>query len=341
MGEGKHSKTLVVGTHSDLESYCSESREAKNQKLVDMLTPALQDQLVFYHPFSDVIFPMNAKTPTEQDHLVCAMIRRHIEDKKCAPTPYKIPIGWFLLEQDITKTATGGVISKRECLGIAAVLNIDAKALTAALEYFDGLNVFLYFPSVLSNIVFSNPQVLLNKVTELVHFNYNLHSDSPTVALEGKWMQFRDKGIVTLEMFQDERFSTHYIPDLFTPAELIKLFEHLLIAAPLSNTAYFMPSLLYMVTPEEVSKYLPPPSSSAAPLLVHFPAGCAQNGVFCALIVYLISKCQWKVECDTKGTPLWASHSCVRFQLPGKPASILLVDTFSYFEVHVTTHNTM
>jgi len=55
-----------------------------------------------------------------------------------------------------------------------------------------------------------------------------------------------------------------------------------------------------MMPPEEVSKEFPPPSSSAAPLLVHFPAGCAQNGFFGALVVYLLSKHQWKVECNTK-----------------------------------------
>ena len=339
--EGKHSKTLVVGTHRDLESTCCETRAEKNRKIVDMLTPSLQDQVVFYSPFSEVIFPINAKAPEKQDDQVCSLIRSQVESESSASSPYKIPIGWFLLEQDIINASNGGVISKKKCLAIATILSINAKALTAALEYFDKLNIFLYYPSVLPEVIFSNPQVLLDKVTELVHFNYSLHSDSPPVALEGKWMQFRDKGIVTLEMFNDKRFSAHYIPDLFTPADLIKLFEYLLIAAPLSNTAYFMPSLLYMVTPEEVSKYLPSPSSYAAPLLVQFPAGCAQNGVFCALVVYLLSKCQWNIECNTKGIPLCASRSCVRFQLYGKPASIVLVDAFSYFEVHVTTRNTM
>ena len=183
--EGKH-KTLVVGTHRDLESLCSESQAEKNRKLVDILTPSLQDHLVFYHPFTDVIFPINAKSPNEQDHQVCDTIRKQIENKKCAP-PHKIPIGWFLLEQDIIKLAKGGVISKKECLSIAALLNINAEALKAALEYFDNLNIFLYYPSVLSEVVFSNPQILLNKVTELVHFSYSLRSDSPPIAVEGKW----------------------------------------------------------------------------------------------------------------------------------------------------------
>ena len=127
---------------------------------------------------------------------------KQVEDEKCTPPPYKIPIGWFLLEQDIIKATKGGVISRVECLGIVVVLNIDAKALRAAPEYFDDLNIFLYYPSVLPDVVFSNPQIILDKVTELVHFSYCIQSSSPPVALEGKLLQLRDKGIVTLEMLQ-------------------------------------------------------------------------------------------------------------------------------------------
>ena len=372
--EGKHSKILIVGTHRDKESSCSESQIEKNRKLIDMLVPSLKDQLVHYHLGTDVIFPINAKKPKKQDHQVCAVIRKQIEDKKNAPTPYKIPIGWFLLEQDIIKASKGGVISKSECLGIAALLNINAEALMAALQYFDNLNIFLYYPTVLPELVFSNPQILLDKVTELVHFSYSLHTCSPPgtvegvrqqkqkkgkaaaffsklvhfrsshsseslpVALEGKWLQFRDKGIVTLEMFQDERFSAHYIPDLFTPADLIKLLKHLLIIAPLSDTEYFMPSLLQMTSPDELVQKPPAPSSSAAPLLVYFPAGCAQNGVFCALVVYLLSECHWEFA---KGKLECVSRSCVCFHLPDTPVSIELVDSFSYFKVSVEAPDVM
>ena len=372
--EGKHSKTLIVGTHRDKESSCSESRIEKNRKLIHMLAPSLRDQLEYYCLGTEVIFPINARKPKKQDHQVCAEIRKQIEDKKNAPPSYKIPIGWFLLEQDIIKASKGGVISKSECLGLAALLNINAEALKAALEYFDDLNIFLYFPSVLPELVFSNPQILLDKVTELVHFSYSLHTcspqgaaegvrqqkqkkgkataffsklvpfrssnsgESPPVALEGKWLQFRDKGIVTLEMFQDERFSTHYIPDLFTPADLIKLLKHLLIVVPLSDTEYFMPSLLQMTSPNELVQKPPTPSSSVAPLLVHFPAGCAQNGVFCALVVYLLSECHWEFG---KGISECVSRSCVCFQLSDTPVSIALVDSFSFFKVSVDAPDSM
>jgi len=44
--------------------------------------------------------------------------------------------------------------------------------------------------------------------------------------LEGKWLQFQNKGMVTVE---DERFPAYYIPDLSTPADLSKQFKHLLM----------------------------------------------------------------------------------------------------------------
>ena len=77
----------------------------------------------------------------------------------------------------------------------------------------------MYYPSVLSNVVFFSPnlQVLLN---EVLHRTSSLQlypacSDSPPVVLEGKWRQFQNKGIVTTDMLEDDRFSACYIPDIF------------------------------------------------------------------------------------------------------------------------------
>ena len=66
---------------------------------------------------------MNAKTTMEQGHQVWAMIHRHIVDiKTCSYS--SIPLDGFRKSW----------CYKREYLGIAAVLNIDAEAHTAPLE---------------------------------------------------------------------------------------------------------------------------------------------------------------------------------------------------------------
>ena len=108
----------MVGTHRDLESQCTETRAEKNEKILQMFEPDFCDELVFYRPFTEVIFPLNAKEPTEDDHQIVSTICGQISDKKFAPEPNKVPIGWFLLEQDIRKLAAElgrGVLSMEEC----------------------------------------------------------------------------------------------------------------------------------------------------------------------------------------------------------------------------------
>ena len=146
--------------------------------------------------------------------------------------------------------------------------------------------------------------------------------------------------MVTLRMLEDKRLSCHYSPKLFTPSDLIKLFRGLLIFAPLATEEYFMPSLLPMIPAEEVKRYCPPPSSTIAPLLVHFPNKCAPNGIYCALVVHLLSVCGWELLYQTGTSPACVSRNCIRFMFPGKPATVSLVDTFSFFEVHVKTPST-
>ena len=46
--KGKHSKTIVAGTHRELENSWSKSRTETNRKLIDMLTSLFQDQLVYF-----------------------------------------------------------------------------------------------------------------------------------------------------------------------------------------------------------------------------------------------------------------------------------------------------
>ena len=77
----------------------------------------------------------------------------------------------------------------------------------------------------------------------------------PRCALASAVFWLRHWGIVTTDMFQDERFLAHCIPGLFSLADLIELFKHLLIVAPMSGKEkIIMPSLLRMISSEEVNQ---------------------------------------------------------------------------------------
>ena len=62
--------------------------------------------------------------------------------------------------------------------------------------------------------------------------------------------------------------------------------------------------------------------------------------MFCALVVNLLSEYHWKIACDSAGTPLSVSRSCICFQLPDKPVCVTIVDSFAYLEVHIQAPET-
>ena len=56
------------------------------------------------------------------------------------------------------------------------------EALHAALVHLDRLNIFLYYPSVLPELVFCSPCVLLDKISKLVEESYRLkHGPDPSI----------------------------------------------------------------------------------------------------------------------------------------------------------------
>ena len=346
---GKAPSIFIFGTHRDLEHICSETREAKNRKLAEMLLPKFEDEVVYFDIRKrELIFPLNAKVPEEEDWKTAKEIRKLIMEK-CSPQPDDTPLRWYGLEialQEMAESLKRGVMSKEECFAVALRLHFDRDSFEAALVHLDQLNIIFYYSDTLPNMVFIDPQVLLDKVTELVKFSYELKNedaDSATMAKGGEYRKFQDHALVTTEFLASEKFDKHYVPNLFTPLELVKLFKALLIFANFSDTEYFMPCLLQIISSEEVAKHRLHSSAATVPLILCFPHGGPLLGMFCSLIVYLLSSANqfpfpWKLVVDRLNTPVCLFRNCVKFTIPEYPGTVTLVDSFSFFEVHVTSH---
>ena len=341
--EGKHPKIMIAFTHRDMEKECSETRAEKNETLFNILHPLFPDDLVLYGAaLNEPIFPLNAKEPDEEDKSVARLLRQAIESS--SPGPEELPLWWYFLEIALGRLAAmlgRRVLSRNECLSVAHSLRFSEEEFDAALQYFDELNLFLYYPKVLPDVVFSDPQVPLDKASELVQQSYKLReakqgkkSQGPQEALEAKWLKFRDQGIVRPEFL--EKFPKHYRDKLFTPANVLHLFEHLLIFAPLAKDEYFMPSLLQMLPPEELDKHRVPSSSPAAPLIIHFIHGWPRSGIFCCLVVYLINHSKWQVLLPGTGSPILIARNCVKFRIPRSACTVILIDSFANFEIHIS-----
>ena len=340
------SKLVMVGTHEDLQDQCSESREEKNERLRSKLCPEFDQSLVFHGlNMKELIFPINARNPGPQDHEVANKITEVIFNVASSLEPRKTPISWFKFEQLIQKLARDDgkrILRWRECLQVARLLHLSDKYLDAALDHLASFGVIHYYPHLLPEVVFVDPQLLLDKISELVKHHYKLRHtvDSKTAAIGGEWREFRNEGCITLDLLKKEQFSEHYT-DIFTPADFLKLMnDRLIVTQFISSDKYFMPCLLRTMESQEVDQYRA--KSSVAPLAIHFSCKLVPHGVFCSLVAFLRSRSSqsppWKLALcsEDKTKPLCLTRNCIKFQLPkGAPGSLTLIDTFSHFEVHV------
>ena len=334
--DGKLPKIIVVGTHKDKENECpSETQQQKNEKLCSILCPVMQDELIFYgDSLEELIFPVNTMGRGEEEERIAKMLRQEIE--KCF-REVKIPIWWFILEfilQHLAQQLNRRVLSIRECLEVARLLKFHEKAFNAALKFLNEQNIFLHYPEILPEVVFTDSQVPVDKVSELIERRYWLlkahksrQFQKPT---SGKWVRFRDQGIIAFEFLRE--FTKHYVDGLFTPADLTRLLMQLLIFAPISDDEYFMPIVLETLSRVQLHEHRVF-SPAASPLLFYFE-DLPGLGVFCCLVVFLINQCQWQVV-HPSGSPIPVFKNCMKFKLPKSPCTLTLIDAFSSFEVHI------
>ena len=334
--KGKPPKILILGTHADLEHKCTETRLDKNRRLLEILLPTVPNEIIYNgQDKKQVIFPLNAWDPGEAEYRIAKQIRELIM-KEGSPEVQKIPLSWYVLEQALQELAQKlgrGVLRKEECLMIASSLHFTEETFLAALQYLDDLNILFYYP---------DPQIVLDKASELVKFSFQLQEEPKEgVVFKAEWRKFQDYGLITAELLAE--FNDHYVEDVFTPKELIKLFKALLVLADFSATEFFMPALLRILDCGKVEKHSVLKSSVVDPLVIYFPHG-PRNGMFCSLITFLLSSenrspFAWELHLAS-GSPTCLYRNSVMFIIPEYPGIITLIDSFVQFEAHINAPNT-
>ena len=337
-------KLLVVGTHRDKEWRCSESRKEKNEKLVALLAPAFQRMLLYYgEEMKELIFPVNAKNPSRQDQDIARELRKAILSTASTLKSHKTPLAWHLLEIALRKLAASmsrSILSRQECWRIARKFHLSVEEFDAALDHLSQLNLILYYQRLLPDAIFTDAQVVVDKVTELVQYSYTLQCKPDKQALtRGELLEFRDEGILTENLMNE--FPKHYEGGLFTTSDMLNILEHRLMIALIREGKFFMPSLLLDLPAEAIQKHRTKLVSPAAPLVIHFPDGLAPCGLFCSLIASLLSPLSplhWELlpSPTNRVKPECVVRNLVKFKLPhGLPGAVALIDSYTHFEVHI------
>ena len=333
------SKLLIVGTHRDQEVQCDgETRDGKNEKLLELLIPSMEGHLMYFTgDGTELIYPLNVKDPSEDDRKVTNELCQAIGSIKDMLDPQKIPLQWLVFHQEIQALSMKThveVLSLQECSQVAIRLHMvdDTKA---ALQFFSDLNVILYYPSILPNVVFTNPQCILDAISEivkLVAFDRKQH-------FNGMLVRANNEGIISEKLLECLHIESPkvYSKGIIKPKDLISLMGHLGIACKCENgDEYFMPSLLSTLDPQGVQDILSQCSDPISPMALCQEKGWFKCGSFNFLIMSLLSSKKWTLA-KKRNKLLCVYLNCIKMSF-NKSCNVTLIDNASYIEIHLDGH---
>ena len=336
-------KMMIVGTHRDMEWHCTESVQEKNRRLAEILSPSFKEHLIYRSAEGNsLIFPLDAKHRRQKDCEMAVEIRQAITMATSEIERKQTPLSWHVLELALRELAGKlgrGFLTRAECINEALKLDISEQVFDAALNHFIHLNTILYYRTVLPDLVFIQAQPLMQKITELIQKTHALRGQVPDKCkpIEGKWLKFRDEGVVTLDIL--ESLPDSYMEGVFTAADLVRLMEHKLLVSSIDQSSYFMPILLPDLSPEEVAKHRTRPDSAIAPLTILFPCDLVPVGLFCSLVSSLLSaatppQLYLKASPSDRALMECVASNCIKFSLDSD-ISLILVNAYSHLELHL------
>ena len=277
---------VLVATHED---QASEAQiRAIQQEIKETLekTECYHQNILVFASEDEPVFTVNNISSDGQD---TCKIRSIVERIAKHPSFHiDVPLPW-LVSSLAFRLLQAPVISYEQCASIAGECGIDTpEEVKEALWFLHHKVGFIrYFESVpeLRDVVILDPQLLFDKITELISTTFTFEQVGPYDA-----RQFRETGIFPLHTVEE---LTAHSSEYLSSAKLVKLLEHLHIIAPIRGKSgevekYFMPCVLTHAAHK--GNIRGGASSKFPTLLVTFRCGYCPKGVFSALIVHLMSK---------------------------------------------------
>ena len=278
-------KIFLIGTHKDLLDKESAATVINNidaqLQTVIKSTSHYREEIIKFASKSRMIFTVSNLDPSDSDfQKVRSAVKETVEKGD-----YKMrsPAHWMIYSL-VVRQLQNRVESYDECFAIAKECGVKVKSeFNEALHFIHTkMGLIRYFPhEELKDLVIVDPQILFEKVTELIVETFTFDN-------VGKYPHetFKNKGVFALSDF--ERISSR--SGQILPSNLFaKLLEHLRIAAPFSEdgkTKYFLPCALAHA-PRQVEDGAQ--TSTLPQLLVTFQCGYCPKGIFGTLITYLIT----------------------------------------------------
>ena len=271
---------IVIGTCYDEYERLQENNELKES--LDEKNERLHSELKNYedvrHDYTkgkDIIFPVNNMGRGRNEEEIAERIRR-ITGRSYIRA--EVPARWFFFQVELkSKTKGRRIISLDECVEIGKSVGMQRKEVLVALWYFHNLSIYLHFPGILSHVVFLDPQVLFDMLSQIIAVSYG----------DDRYHNATIKSLKTKGMFKRQLLDTmEFEEDVFSCDDFLKLMEGLLIISQIPNdTRYFIPCVLDTIDdPFEDS------SDAIEPLYLTWNGELIPNGLFTSLVVFLMGR---------------------------------------------------
>ena len=252
-----------------------ESLATKNEQLLSVLSE-FRDHLIFYND-TELIIPVNNLCRRNREEVSSLLRQRIMSHRKDSHFTVPIPVRWYFFEMRITEEASQqnhGMISLERCCKIGTNFAMTKDDVIQCVTNLNSMTLFLYFHEVLPNVIFTDPQYLLDMLTTLIQFSFVdlLEEILPNdQSLEPETQRvLREDGVFDVTLL--DKLCLPFISSLFTRMNFLELLRYLRIIAPLTTTdtlkRYFIPVVLPPCQPtkEDIAMF----TTTCDPMIIAF-----------------------------------------------------------------------
>ena len=270
---------IVVGTCYDKYemlqqgNQLEESLDEKNLRLRSELK-RYEDVRIDYIEEKDVIFPIDTTSRKKHERHIARRIRQITSQSYITA---EVPARWFFFQLELKSKSKGRrIISLRECLEIGKSIGMPESEVKAALWYFHNLTLYLYFANILPKVVFLDPQVLFDMLSQLIAVSYGGDRYDVATIKNLKYKGIFNRELLDIINLQEDGFSSD---------DFLKLMQGLLIISKIPpDTKYFIPCVLDTID----DPFENHPGENVEPLFLTWDDQLIPNGLFTALVVFLL-----------------------------------------------------
>ena len=294
--ENEKLQVITIGTHRDKydqlikEGRAIEDIKTKREKINSILQSKsicvkYQDDIHDIHPLHEV--DGSKAERGEYEDPVIDTISKALNEQAYH---IKVPLMWHYFSVVLRKETkdTNGILSLTSCEEFGELLGMSKDEVISALNFFHALKlIFYYHDSPAKDIVFVRLDAVINIIRELMTDVCKSRKNPKTCPKELK--ELGDKGCLSIEVLKKNAGPLKGKEDI-----LLGLFEYLKIAALIqtgksgqtdkTDEVFLMPALLPVKDVSGASTF-----SKTPPLIFHFNDEPVPMGLFCAVIVQLLS----------------------------------------------------